>query len=183
MKTLTILILSVLLPITPEKAITNDVKNEYSYANVKILKIFQSETFILDEYLERIILNFRYDLRLDKIILEKECKEGKISEETYYERLGTLINTYNNKVYILNKMRDNQKFSQQFVKLYEVLLVDIDEDETSFSLYYILNKDNGVFGVLSQDMLRGLFGTTPKIFSKRLDIDFFEKNSNFYYSF
>lgn len=183
MKTLTILILSVLLPITPEKAITNDIKNEYSYANVKILKIFQSETFILDEYLERIVLNFRYDLRLDKFLLEKDYKEGKISEETYYERINTLIKAYNNKVYILNKMRDNQKFSQQHVKLYEVLLVDIDEDEFSFRLYYILNKDNGVFGVLSQDMLRGLFGITPEIFSKRLDIDFFNKNNDFYYSF
>ena len=67
MKMLIILLLSVLLPITPsipltpEKAITSDVKSEYAYANVKVVKILPSEVFVLDEYLERIILNFRYD--------------------------------------------------------------------------------------------------------------------------
>jgi len=183
MKTIIFLILSVLLPITPEKAITNDVKSEYAYANVKVVKMFPSETFILDEYLERIVLNFRYDLRLDKSLLKKDYKEGKISEETYYERINTLINTYNEKVYILNKMRDNQDFSQQFVKLYEVLLMDVNNVEISFRLYYLLNKQNEVFGVLTHDMQRGLFGITSEIFSKRLDDNFFEKNSNFYYYF
>jgi len=189
MKTLIILLLSVLLPITPsipltpEKAITSDVKSEYAYANVKVVKILPSEVFVLDEYLERIVLNFRYDLRLDEFILEKDYKEGKISEESYYERLSVLINTYNDKVYILNKMRDNYMFAQQFAKLYEVLLVDADEDEISFRMYYILDENNNVFGVLSHDMQRGLFGVTPKVFAKRLDIDFFNKNNDFYYSF
>ena len=189
MKMLIILLLSVLLPITPsipltpEKAITSDVKSEYAYANVKVVKILPSEVFVLDEYLERIILNFRYDLRLDEFLLEKEYKEGKISEENYSDRIRVLINTYNDKIYVINKMRDNYTFAQQFTKLYEVLLVDTNEDEISFRMYYLLDENNGVFGVLTHDMQRGLFGVTPKIFAKRLDIDFFNKNNDFYYSF
>ena len=35
-------------------------KSEYAYANVKVVKMFPSETFILDEYLERIVLNFHH---------------------------------------------------------------------------------------------------------------------------
>lgn len=180
MKTLIIFMLSVLFSITPEKSIVNDIKNEYSHSTV-VKIITPSENLILDDLFERMILNFRFELRLGKIHLKEKYENGEISEEKYQENITQLINICNEKIYVVNQMRSNNIFSQQFTKGYFASFVDTNNNEIVMD--YILNENNEIFGVLTYDMQNGLFALTPEAFSKRHDKDFFENNKDLFYVF
>lgn len=167
---------------SPEVSIKKDISVEYSYANIQVTNIFFLEDFILIDYLERIMLNLNFEYRQNNFSLTKIYNENKITKEEYEQGILNLINIHNKKINIINTMISNDRFSSQKTKLYEVVLLDINEENT-FNVYYLLNERNEIFGTMSVDMLYGFFGLTPTLFSNRCDNSYFSKNKSFYYIF
>lgn len=158
MKTLITLIVGLFTAITPEESIRNTVKEEYSYVEHNIENIIYCENVIFSDFLERIVLNLKFEKRREIKQINKWYNEKTIIKtKSQYEKFIEDINQkYYYKIETVNNIIKHHFLTNNKIKIYEVVIHFSSCENIINSFFYLLDENNNVFGIFDKTLLNAV---------------------------